>query len=77
VGDVQEVLVEGRARKGEGMFMGRTRGYRKVVFPGKDRLMGELLDIRITSASVSILKGDPILNSTVDGISKPALAESL
>lgn len=77
VGDVQEVLVEGRARKGAGMFMGRTRGYRKVVFPGKDRLVGELLDIRITSASVSILKGDPILNSTVDSISQPALAESL
>jgi len=77
VGDVQEVLVEGRARKGEGMFMGRTRGYRKVVFPGKDRLIGELLDIRITSASVTILMGNPILNSTVDSITKPALAEAL
>ena len=75
VGDVQEVLVEGHARKGEGMLMGRTRGYRKVIFPGKDRLIGNLLDVRITSASVTIIKGDPVLDSNFEPLSKPALAE--
>ena len=76
VGDVQEVLVEGHARKGEGMLMGRTRGYRKVIFPGKDRLIGNLLDVRIASASVTIVKGDPVLDSNFEPLSKPALAEA-
>ncbi|SVD29814.1 uncharacterized protein METZ01_LOCUS382668, partial [marine metagenome] len=61
VGSTQEVLVEGPARKGEGMFMGRTRGFRKVVFPGNERMVGELLDITIEEPSVTVLKGTPRL----------------
>ena len=61
VGTTQEVLVEGPARKGEGMFMGRTRGFRKVVFPGNKRMVGELLDITIELPSVTVLKGMPLL----------------
>ena len=61
VGTTQEVLVEGPARKGEGMFMGRTRGFRKVVFPGNKRMVGELLDITIELPSVTVLKGTPVL----------------
>ena len=61
VGTTQEVLVEGPARKGEGMFMGRTRGFRKVVFPGNERMVGELLDITIEFPSVTVLKGTPVL----------------
>ena len=33
VGKVEEVLVEGAARRGENMLMGRTRTHRKVVLP--------------------------------------------
>ena len=53
--------MEGPARKGEGMFMGRTRGFRKVVFPGNKRMVGELLDITIELPSVTVLKGTPVL----------------
>ncbi len=60
VGHVQEVLVEGAARKGEGMLMGRTRGFRKVVFPGKEHLIGQLIDVKVTAASKTILKGEPV-----------------
>ena len=63
VGSTQEVLVEGHARKGEGMFMGRTRGFRKVVFPGNERMVGELLDITIEEPSVTVLKGTPRLRN--------------
>ena len=61
VGSTQEVLVEGPARKGEGMFIGRTRGFRKVVFPGNERMVGELLDVTIEEPSVTVLKGTPVL----------------
>jgi len=57
VGTVQEILVEGPARKGEGMYMGRTRGFRKVIFPGSERLVGELMPVRIGESSVTTLKG--------------------
>ena len=57
VGTVQEILVEGPARKGEGMYMGRTRGFRKVIFPGSERLVGELVPVRIGESSVTTLKG--------------------
>lgn len=59
VGTIQEVLVEGPARKGGGMLMGRTRGYRKVVFPGQPSMIGELMEIRIAEATVTVLKGIP------------------
>ncbi len=57
VGSTEEVLVEGPARKGDGQFMGRTPGFRKVIFPGNPRLIGELVPVEITEASVSTLKG--------------------
>lgn len=57
VGTVQEILVEGPARKGEGMYVGRTRGFRKVIFPGSERLVGELVPVRIGESSVTTLKG--------------------
>ncbi len=62
VGSVQEVLVEGPARKGEGMLQGRTRGFRKVVFPGRERQIGEIIPVRIDSASVTTLNGQPVLS---------------
>jgi tRNA-2-methylthio-N6-dimethylallyladenosine synthase len=75
VGSFQEILVEGPARKGKGMLMGRTKGYRKVVFPGKPHLVGQLVDTRITNATVTVLKGEiaPNLRSS----SRSILAEAL
>ena len=57
VGTVQEVLVEGPDRKGSG-FMGRTRGNRVVHFPAAERLVGELVPVRITRATTAVLYGD-------------------
>jgi hypothetical protein len=37
--------------------MGRTRGFRKVIFPGSERLVGELVRVRIEASSVTTLKG--------------------
>ncbi|MEM9227835.1 MAG: radical SAM protein, partial [Verrucomicrobiota bacterium] len=57
VGNTLEVLVEGPAKRGEGMYIGRTRGYRKVVFPGSERLVGQLVPVDIESATVTTLSG--------------------
>ena len=47
LGSTQEVLVEGPARKGEGMYSGRARGNRKVNFSGTPRLIGKLVPVEI------------------------------
>ena len=62
VGTTQEILVEGPARKGAGMFMGRTRGFRKVIFPATERLVGELVQVDIEESSVTTLKGRLLLS---------------
>ena len=60
IGTVQEVLVEGPARKGAGLFTGRTRGYRKVIFPADEKTVGELVSVRIKEAGVSTLFGSRV-----------------
>ena len=72
VGTSQQVLVEGPARKGEGKYIGRTRGFRKVIFPGNKRMVGQLLDVKIEEASVTVLHGIPVLTrSTIEPHSSP------
>jgi tRNA-2-methylthio-N6-dimethylallyladenosine synthase len=61
VGTSQQVLVEGPARKGEGKYIGRTCGFRKVIFPGSKRMVGQLLDVKIEEATVTVLHGIPVL----------------
>tara|TARA_Y100000588_G_scaffold386950_1_gene483620 strand:+ start:2732 stop:4117 length:1386 start_codon:yes stop_codon:yes gene_type:complete len=72
VGTSQQVLVEGPARKGEGKYIGRTRGFRKVIFPGNKRMVGQLLDVKIEEATVTVLHGMPVLTkSTIETHSSP------
>ena len=56
VGTVQDVLIEGRDKKGL-RFMGRTPGNRVAHVDGSDRLIGEVVPVRIERASVSSLVG--------------------
>ena len=57
VGTEREVLVEGVARKGDGVYMGRDRGNRKILFPGDATLVGHLVPVRIEKASTTVLSG--------------------
>ena len=61
VGQVETVLVEGPARRGENMFMGRTPGFRKVNFKASPRLVGQLVPVEIQSAGVSTLQGSLVI----------------
>ena len=56
IGTTQEVLVEGPDKKGRG-YMGRTRGNRIVHFAGTERLIGELVPVKIDRASTAVLYG--------------------
>jgi tRNA-2-methylthio-N6-dimethylallyladenosine synthase len=61
VGTIQTVLVEEPARKGEGLFMGRTFGGRRVLFPGSERLVGESVSVKILEAHLGHVKGELVL----------------
>ncbi|HVZ65964.1 MAG TPA: tRNA (N6-isopentenyl adenosine(37)-C2)-methylthiotransferase MiaB [Lacunisphaera sp.] len=56
VGTVEEVLVEGRDKRGR-RYMGRTRGNRIVHFDASDRLIGELVPVKIERVSTAVLYG--------------------
>jgi tRNA-2-methylthio-N6-dimethylallyladenosine synthase len=53
----RQVLVEGPDPKGL-RFTGRTPGNRVVHFAGADRLIGELVQVRIEGTSISSLFGE-------------------
>ena len=56
LGTTQEVLVEGPDKKGIG-YMGRTRGNRIVHFAAHERLIGELVPVKIERVSTAVLYG--------------------
>jgi tRNA-2-methylthio-N6-dimethylallyladenosine synthase len=60
VGTIEEVLVEGPDKSGA-HFTGRTRGNRVCIFDADPRLIGQLVPLKITRASVSTLYGDLVL----------------
>ncbi len=57
LGTTQEVLVEGPDKKGV-QFMGRTRGNRIVHFAAHERLIGELVPVKINRVSTAVLYGE-------------------
>lgn len=60
VGTVQRVLVEGASKHGEGQFMGRTECNRVVNFAGDARLVGQMIDLRITRSMAYTLGGEVV-----------------
>ena len=65
VGTVEEVLVDGPDKTGA-RFTGRTRGNRVCVFDADPRLIGTLVPLKITRASVSTLYGELVLAGVGD-----------
>ncbi|MDP4610494.1 MAG: tRNA (N6-isopentenyl adenosine(37)-C2)-methylthiotransferase MiaB [Opitutales bacterium] len=61
VGKVEEVLFEGPAKKGEDMFIGRTRGNRVVIVKASPRLVGQLVPVRFNRVTASTLFGELVL----------------
>jgi len=65
VGRVEKVLVTGNARKDASELMGRTECNRIVNFPGSQRLMNQLVDVRITTAFAHSLRGEVVTTEEV------------
>ena len=64
VGTVQRILVEGPSKKNAAELMGRTECNRIVNFDGgpqSPRLVGQMMDVRITEALPHSLRGTPVL----------------
>ena len=61
VGKVEDVLFEGPAKKGENMFVGRTRGNRVVIVKANPRLVGQLVPVRFSRVTANTLYGDLVL----------------
>ncbi|MEM8867290.1 MAG: tRNA (N6-isopentenyl adenosine(37)-C2)-methylthiotransferase MiaB [Verrucomicrobiota bacterium] len=66
IGKTEEVLIEGPARKGEGMFVGRTPGYRKVIIAANERLVGQIVPVKFNRVTASSLFGELILEGVED-----------
>lgn len=56
VGSVQEVLVEGHAKRGAALY-GRCSNYRVVNFTGTSALIGQIIPVQITAAAEHSLRG--------------------
>jgi tRNA-2-methylthio-N6-dimethylallyladenosine synthase len=61
VGTVQRILVEGPSRKDPAELMGRTECNRIVNFKGQPRLIGQMVEVRITQALPHSLRGEMVL----------------
>ena len=57
IGELQEVLVEGDARRGKGRAVGKSDGFKTVVFPRNGARTNTFVDIRITDATSHTLIG--------------------
>jgi tRNA-2-methylthio-N6-dimethylallyladenosine synthase len=65
VGTLQRILVEGPSRKDPAELMGRTECNRIVNFAGVARLVGEMVDVRITRAYPHSLRGEVVTAEAV------------
>ena len=59
LGKTLKVLVEGPAKLGD-VIQGRTEGDQIVFFKGGDRLIGQLVDVKIQDATALSLMGEVI-----------------
>ena len=62
VGTVQRLLVEGHSKRDTSELMGRTECNRVVNFAGHPRLLGQMVDVRITEAKTYTLRGEVLLH---------------
>jgi tRNA-2-methylthio-N6-dimethylallyladenosine synthase len=60
-GTVQRILVEGPSRKDASELMGRTECNRIVNFKGQPRLVGQMVDVRITQALPHSLRAEVLV----------------
>ena len=65
LGTVQRILVEGASKRDANELMGRTECNRVVNFCGQPRLVGQLVDVRITETRSYTLRGEVVTQELV------------
>jgi tRNA-2-methylthio-N6-dimethylallyladenosine synthase len=70
---VEDVLFEGPAKKGEGMFVGRTRGNRVVIVKANQRLVGQIVPVRFSRVTANTLYGDLVLEGVENEVDAAVL----
>src|SRR3546814_9526412 len=66
LGTTQRILVEKPSRRDPKELSGRTENNRIVNFVGQPRLIGQMIDVRITQTMTNTLKGE-IVTRVSDG----------
>lgn len=64
IGRIESVLVEGYNEK-KNNYYGRTRGNKNIHFAGDDSLIGQIIDIKVTDATASSLRGEVVVKTLV------------
>src|SRR5699024_3684996 len=64
VGTIQHVLVEGPSRRDPDELAGKVANNRSVNFKGNHRLIGHMVNVRITEALVNSLRGEIAIAQT-------------
>ena len=59
VGRTFPVLVEGPARRGEGMLSGKTPQFKTAIFPDRGAQIGETMEVCVESATAHTLICQP------------------
>jgi tRNA-2-methylthio-N6-dimethylallyladenosine synthase len=60
LGTVQRLLVEGRSKRDGNELMGRTECNRVVNFAAPERLVGQMVDVKITDTRTFTLRGEVV-----------------
>jgi tRNA-2-methylthio-N6-dimethylallyladenosine synthase len=71
LGTVQRILVEGTSKRDTTELMGRTECNRVVNFAGKPRLVGQMVDVRITETRSYTLRGEVLTQESAAPLSQP------
>ncbi len=61
LGTVQRLLVEGRSKRDGNELMGRTECNRVVNFAAPERLVGQMVDVKITDTRTFTLRGEVVM----------------
>ncbi|MBC7620042.1 MAG: tRNA (N6-isopentenyl adenosine(37)-C2)-methylthiotransferase MiaB [Candidatus Saccharibacteria bacterium] len=71
LGTVQRILVEGISKRDGAELMGRTECNRVVNFIGQPRMIGQLVDVRITQTRTYTLRGEVVTREAMAGEALP------
>ena len=72
LGTVQRILVEGASKRDATELMGRTECNRVVNFVGQPRLVGQLVNVRITETRSYTLRGEVLTQESTAATQQPA-----